>query len=181
MRGRRAIESTARRALSDTSQDTPHASGPSIWPIGFAIGVACLLLGLVISWIVAAIGAIIAVGLRVPLGARRHARRARRRAGDRAGDAGGRRPGQRAGGYGPRRGLDEPLKTYSRSRFLEASTIGLGAAIGAIVTLPVLGFMVLPPFTNLEEDEVDLGPIDNFPEGAFVIATLPREPEGRVR
>ena len=31
--------------------------------------------------------------------------------------------------------------------------------------------MVLPSFTNLEEDEVDLGPLENFPEGEYVIAT----------
>jgi Rieske Fe-S protein len=54
-------------------------------------------------------------------------------------------------------------------RFLEASTVAVGAGIGAIVTLPVLGFMVLPSFTNVEESEVDLGPIDNFPSGVFVI------------
>jgi Rieske Fe-S protein len=69
-----------------------------------------------------------------------------------------------------------PLPTYTRSRFLEASTIGLGAAIGAVVTLPVLGFMVLPSFTNLEEGEADLGPIDNFPEGEFVIASYLANP-----
>ena len=47
--------------MSDTGHDTPHVPGPSLWPIAFAIGVACLLLGLVISWIVAAVGAGIAV------------------------------------------------------------------------------------------------------------------------
>ena len=48
---------------------------------------------------------------------------------------------------------EEPLPTYSRSRFLEATTIGLGAAIGAVVTLPVLGFTVLPSFTNVDESQ----------------------------
>ncbi len=52
----------------------------------------------------------------------------------------------------------------------------MGAAIGAVVTLPVLGFMVLPSFTNLSEEEVDLGPIDNFPEGEYVIATFLTDP-----
>ena len=47
--------------MSDTSHDTPHAPGPSLWPIGFAIGVACLLLGLVISWMVAVVGAVLVV------------------------------------------------------------------------------------------------------------------------
>jgi Rieske Fe-S protein len=72
---------------------------------------------------------------------------------------------------------EEPLPTYSRSRFLEASTIGLGAAIGAIVTVPALGFMVLPSFTNLESTEADLGPIDNFPEGTYVIASYLSNPK----
>ena len=48
-------------ALSEQGHDIPHLPGPSVWPIGFAIGVACLLLGLVISWVVAAIGAVIAI------------------------------------------------------------------------------------------------------------------------
>jgi Rieske Fe-S protein len=69
-----------------------------------------------------------------------------------------------------------PLPTYTRSRFLEASTIGLGAAIGAVVTLPVLGFMVLPSFTNVDKSEVDLGPLENFPEGQYVIATYLANP-----
>ena len=47
--------------MSTNGPDTPHSPGPSLWPIGFAVGVACLLLGLVISWIVAAIGAVVAV------------------------------------------------------------------------------------------------------------------------
>ena len=67
---------------------------------------------------------------------------------------------------------EQSLPAYTRSRFLEASTLGVGAAIGAIITLPVLGFTVLPSFTNLEEDEADLGPIENFPEGEYVIASF---------
>ena len=36
-----------------------HPPGQSVWPIGFAIGIACILVGLVISWWVVAIGAAI--------------------------------------------------------------------------------------------------------------------------
>jgi len=76
---------------------------------------------------------------------------------------------------------DEPLPAYTRSRFLEASTLGVGAAIGAIVTLPVLGFTVLPSFTNIEEDEADLGPLENFPENEYVIASYLANPsQGEV-
>jgi Rieske Fe-S protein len=72
--------------------------------------------------------------------------------------------------------VEAPLPAYTRSRFLEASFFGLSAALGGVLTLPILGFMVLPSFTNVEEDEVDLGPIENFPEGEFVIANYLANP-----
>ena len=122
------------------------------------------------------------------LGGRGDRRRARRRLRARLGQ--GRDP------RGPRRGPEiepetravadvaaastatpeAPLPAYTRSRFLEATALGLGAAIGAVATVPVLGFMVLPSFTNVEEDDVDLGPLDNFPEGDYVIATYLANP-----
>jgi Rieske Fe-S protein len=61
--------------------------------------------------------------------------------------------------------------------FLEASTLGLGAVIGVVVTVPVLGFAVLPAFVNQDYPEVDLGPLDNYPEGDWVIATFTSVPE----
>jgi Rieske Fe-S protein len=143
-----------------------------MWPIGFAIGVACLLLGLVISWVVAVIGAVLAVVFGL-LWARDVTREVR-------GDVPEVEPETRIvadeaapGGPAP----DQPLPAYPRSKFLEASLIGLSAALGGVLTLPVLGFMVLPSFTDVEENEVDLGPIDNFPEGQYVIATYLANPE----
>jgi Rieske Fe-S protein len=160
--------------LSDTGHDTRHVPGPSLWPIAFAIGVACLLLGLVISWIVAAVGAAIAVVAGFLW--------ARDVTHDVRGEVPSIEPETRAVADSASTGAtaavaaDPPLPAYTRSRFLEASTLGVGAAIGAIVTLPVLGFMVLPPFTNVEEDEADLGPIENFPESEYVIATYLANP-----
>jgi quinol---cytochrome c reductase iron-sulfur subunit, bacillus type len=159
--------------LSDLGHDTPHASGPSLWPIAFAIGVACLLLGLVISWIVAAIGAVIAVVFGV-LWARDVTRDVR----DEVPHV---EPETRAVADAPTQATQatstpEPLAGYTRSRFLEATTIGLGAAIGAVVTLPVLGFTVLPSFTNLDETNADIGPLENFPEGTYVIASFLANP-----
>jgi Rieske Fe-S protein len=52
------------------------------------------------------------------------------------------------------------------------STLGVGALIGGIVTLPALGFMIAPAFVDQGYDEVDLGPLANFPEDEFVIATF---------
>ena len=178
MRGRRSIESTAGRDLSNTSHDTPHVPGPSLWPIGFAIGVACLLVGLVISWIVAAIGAALAVVFGV-LWARDVTRDVRDEVPQIEPES--RAVADTASAATPAAATPAPLPAYTRSRFLEASTLGVGAAIGAVVTLPVLGFMVLPSFTNLEEDEIDLGPLENFPEGEYVIATYLSNPnQGEV-
>jgi Rieske Fe-S protein len=159
--------------VSDPGRDSPHLPGPSLWPIGFAAGVACLLLGLVISWVVALIGAILAVvfGLlwardvtsevrgEVP-----HVEPERRTVADVA-----TAPTPVA--------VEEPLPAIPRSRFLEFSLIGLAGAVGGVMTLPVLGFMVLPSFTDVEEEDVNLGPVDNFPEGEFVIATYLAHPE----
>ena len=157
--------------MSDPGHDTPHVPGPSLWPIAFAIGVACLLLGLVISWIVAAVGAAIAV-----VSGFLWAREVTRDVRDEVPVI---EPETRAVADAPSaesavRAQDAPLPAYTRSRFLEASTIGVGAAIGAVVTLPVLGFTVLPSFTNIEEGEADvhrdgeqintLGPGDVFGE-----------------
>ena len=156
--------------MSTNGQNTPHTPGPSLWPIGFAIGVACLLLGLVISWMVALIGAILAVvfGLLWASDVTREVR----------GDVPEIAPERRVAGDGAVEvGPEEPLPAYSRSVFLEVSLVGLSGALGAVLTLPVLGFMVLPSFTDVEEDEIDLGPLDNFPEGQYVIATYLKNPE----
>jgi Rieske Fe-S protein len=49
------------------------------------------------------------------------------------------------------------------------------------VTLPILGFAVIPAFVDQGQPEVDLGPMDNFPEGQFMIATFMLNPdEGEV-
>jgi Rieske Fe-S protein len=159
--------------LSDSGHDTPHVPGPSLWPIGFAIGIACLLLGLVISWVVAAIGAVVAVVFGLLW--------ARDVTHDVRGEVPEVEPETRAiadeAAPEAAPAPESPLPAYSRSKFLEASTIGLGAAIGAVVTLPVLGFMVLPSFTNLDEQEADLGPLENFPRGEFVIASYFAHPD----
>ena len=47
------------------------------------------------------------------------------------------------------------------------------------MTLPVLGFAVLPSFMGegIETSDVDLGPITNFPEGPYVITTFLENPD----
>ena len=46
-----------------------------------------------------------------------------------------------------------------------------------MVALPVAGFAVLPAFVDQGHDEVDIGPIEDYPEGDFVVATFLSNPE----
>ena len=127
------------------TEDHPHVPGPSLWPVGFAVGVVVLMVGLIISWWIAGARRARRARLRVPLGARPdggHGARARPRC--RAGDRSRRRRPRRAGraAMAPRPSEER----YPRSKFLELSTLGLGGVIGGIVTAPALGFMIAPAF-----------------------------------
>jgi len=138
----------------------PHVPASTIGPFAFALGIALVLLGLIVSWPVAAVGGGIAViaGFLWMRDATRELRGLPE-------------------GPPPSRTIDEdeadeeegPAR-YPRNVFLEGATLGIGAAIGVVVTLPALGFMVLPAFTGQEYDPVDLGPLDNFPADQWVIA-----------
>jgi Rieske Fe-S protein len=151
--------------LSD--HDQPHLPPPSLWPIGFAVGIACILTGLVVSWIATVVGAVIAIVFGF-LWIRDVTRPVRAPAPEVEPET--RQPAlTTAGGAAP--GEEGELKAYPRSTFLSAATLGLGAVIGGVIVVPVLGFAVLPSFTNQDEQEAVLGPIEDFPEGTFVIAT----------
>lgn len=163
--------------MTESGHNTSHLPGPSLWPIAFAAGVACLLLGLVISWLVAVIGVVLAVVFGL-LWARDVTRDVRGEVPEIA-------PETRTVADEPSAGtsvaVDAPLPAFPRSKFLEASLVGLAATLGGVMTVPVLGFMVLPSFTNVDEDEADLGPIENFPEGEYVIASYLANPgQGEV-
>jgi Rieske Fe-S protein len=162
-----------------TDHDQPHLPPPSLWPIGFAVGIACILAGLVLSWVVAAVGAVIAV-LFGFLWIRDVTKPVRTPAPDVEAEARAPRAGAppaAEGGDALPVMTEEEIATYPRSAFLSAATLGLGGVIGGIITVPVLGFAVLPSFTNQHDQDVDLGPLENFPESEFVIATYLEDPE----
>jgi Rieske Fe-S protein len=149
-----------------------HLPAPTIWPFAFAAGVALLLVGLIINWILAAIGAVLALvfGFLWIREATREVRHPPAAA----------PPPPPVSELAVEEGAPEPER-YPRSVFLELSTLGIGAAIGGIVTLPALGFMIAPAFVGQGSDEVDLGPLANFPANEFVIATfLSKKDEGSV-
>jgi Rieske Fe-S protein len=160
-------------------RDQQQLPGPSIWPIGFAIGAACLLLGIVLSWYVAAVGAAIAAicaAFWIRDSTRGYATPVEHEPETRAGQAVAAEPTPVAGPA-----MDDPGERYSRSVFLEGTTLGLGALIGGVVAVPAVGFMVAPAFVKQHAKSVDLGPYSEFPEGQFVIATFLRDPsQGEV-
>jgi Rieske Fe-S protein len=150
----------------------PEHPSPSIWPFAFAGGLALVLVGLIVSWPVAAIGAVIAVAFGFLW------------IWDVTRDVRGAPPAEPA--PPPVSELAVPEESveperYPRARFLEGATLGVGALIGGLVTLPALGFMVAPAFVGQEYDPVDLGPLDNYPQGQFqIVKFFSKEDEGDV-
>jgi Rieske Fe-S protein len=71
---------------------------------------------------------------------------------------------------------EEEVDRYPRNVFLEMTTLGIGGVITGIVSLPIVGFAILPAFTGQEIGGIDLGPTDNFPEGDWVEATFLLDP-----
>ena len=152
--------------MSDDQGDTQHVPTPSLWPIGFAIGIACVLVGLVVSVPALIVGAVITLVfgfLWVRDLLRAHPVTAAE-------------PGVEVARVATEADVGPDV---DRATFLSLATIGVGGLIGAAVTLPVLGFGVLPSFMGegVETLDVNLGPITNFPEGEFVIATYLESPE----
>ncbi len=56
----------------------------------------------------------------------------------------------------------------SRRRFLEVLSIGLGALCGAILSVPLVGFVVAPFFRKTPQDWVTLGKVNDYEVGKTV-------------
>jgi Rieske Fe-S protein len=168
--------------LTPSPADKPHVPGPSIWPFVLAVGVALVLIGVIVSpMFVVPLGVVILVVALV--GWARESGAAHAEAPPEL------EPEQRApkaaaipadeGEAAAAPTTDEELESkYPRSVFLETATLGLGGVIGGLVTVPALGFALLPAFTKQHKIRADLGPIDNFPENDkdWTIATFMTDP-----
>ncbi len=133
------------------------------------MGVVALLVGLVVNWWISVFGAAIAIVfgfLWVRDVARGHGLTETPEV-----------EPERRDGRAPVKELAPSPPTYGRSAFLELSTLGLGGVIGGLVTLPALGFMVMPAFLKQRSGAHDLGPLTDFPEGEFVVATFMTRPQ----
>jgi Rieske Fe-S protein len=159
-----------------------HLPPPSLWPIGFAIGIVVLLVGLIIDpLLISSIGAVIAIvfgflwardatsELRAEPVAVEPERREPKEAGVETEVA----PADESGSL-----AEAPV---TRSVFLEGATLGLGAVIGGLIVVPVAGFAALPSFFGQEVHKVDLGPISKFPLNKWFITTFISDPaEGEI-
>ena len=132
----------------------------TIWPIGFAIGIAVLLVGLIVNpFVIAPLGG--AITLIAGFGWVRGAGRTTQPA------------------TSPAQASTEKAEAerFPRSRLLERATLGLGGLVALGVALPAVGFAVLPSFLGQRRRAIDLGPIGAFPEGRFVVATFLSDPQ----
>jgi len=158
--------------------DEHHAlPGPSLWPVGLAVGIATLLVGLILSWVVAAIGAALVLIFGFLWVRELSTRRDAVAESQELADQGAVESPTGAPLPAPEGGPAMPAgDRFPRSRFLEGATLGLGAVIGGLVTIPVIGFAVGPAFIDQGNPDIDLGPTDNFPEGEFRVATFMDDP-----
>jgi Rieske Fe-S protein len=150
--------------------DEPQLPSPSLWPIGFAIGIAVILVGLIINplWI-STIGGAIALVFGI-LWARDATSELRGR--PLAIPPEHREPAAPGAAEAP--SLSE--QRFPRNKFLEGTTLGLGAVIGGMITVPIAGFAVLPGFLGQKQHKVDLGPVSDYSDGQWYIATFMVDP-----
>ena len=153
-----------------TGDDKAHLPSPTLWPIGFAIGVVCVLVGLIVSWPVVAVG-----GAIVLLFGFLWVRDLSKGESDAEPPP---PPTPAAAAAGAAAAMPEPPsgERFPRNKFLEFSTLGLGALIGGLVTIPPLGMLAASGFEGQKFQPVDLGPLSSFPEGQFIITTFVEDP-----
>jgi Rieske Fe-S protein len=157
--------------------DKPELPRPTLWPVGFAIGVACVLVGLVVSWPAVAVGGAIAAIFGFlwvrDLATRRVHPAPQPSAGAPSTDA----PPIPAHLGREAMPPPRPGERFPRSKLLEGATLGLGAVIGGVVTLPAVGFAIIPPFLKQGHKDIDLGPISDYPEGKWQIVHFFLQPQ----
>jgi Rieske Fe-S protein len=160
-----------------------HLPSPSLWPIGFAIGVAVALVGLIVDpVIVSSIGGAIALvfgflwARDAAAGLRDHPVVVEPERRDLV-EAG-------TGEVGPPANIGRDAmphaaagERFPRSKFLEGATLGLGGVIGGLITVPIAGFALLPPFLGQKRREVDMGAVADYKEGQWYIATFNLDPK----
>jgi Rieske Fe-S protein len=151
----------------EPQQGDEKSSGPapSLWPVGFAIGLVCLLVGLVVSWWAVAIGGIIALIFGVVWV---HDLSSSSTEGAEPPEP----PTKEDIAAHPALAAASDTERYPRDKFLEGATLGLGLVIGGLVTIPPLGMLTASSFEGQQFHKIDLGPLSDFPLNTFIITTF---------
>jgi Rieske Fe-S protein len=154
--------------------DKSQVPAPSLLPIAFAIGLVIVLVGLIISsWIAVGVGAVIAIafgGVWIRDLSTKSA----------AGEGEPPPPPEKPVGASISAATTATIaegERYPRDRFLEGATLGLGAVIGAVLTIPPIGMLAASGFEGQSFHDVNLGALDEFPVGKFMITTFVEDPE----
>jgi Rieske Fe-S protein len=155
-----------------SGDDKPQLPQSTLWPVGFAIGLACVLVGLIVSWPAVAVGGVIALVFGF-LWIRDLSKGQRDEQPPPAPATGPAQPATVGAETAP---LGASGERYPRNKFLEFSTLGLGALIGGIVTIPPLGMLVASSVEGQNFNSIDLGPLSDYPEGQFLITTFVEDP-----
>ena len=162
--------------MDPQGDDKSHVPAPSLLPVAFAIGVVVLLVGLIINnWIVVGIGAVIAVvfgGVWL-----RDVSTARAAEGETEEVPPPPSKPAAASVSAATTATIAEGERYPRDRFLEGATLGLGAVIGAVVTIPPLALLTASGFEGQPFHNINLGPITDFPVGKFIITTFRSDPK----
>jgi Rieske Fe-S protein len=159
----------------------PHLPSPTLYPFGFAAGIATILVGLIVNpKVVAPIGGAIALvfaflwvrdATAEYRGVPEEVEPERREVP--ATETAPAVPADEGEAAMPE---PEPGERFARSRFLEGATLGLGGVIGGLITVPVLGLAVAPAFVDQGVGDIDLGPLSNFPENQWMLTTFFLDP-----
>jgi menaquinol-cytochrome c reductase iron-sulfur subunit len=163
-----------------SGDDKAHLPPPTLWPVGVALGIVCILVGLVVSWPAVAVGGgiVLVFGF---LWARDVMARSHPELRTTPAVEPEHRAPVTAALPAPPEPEPEPSGRFARSRFLEGATLGIGGLIGGAVTVPAVGFMAAPAFVRQGHKPLDLGPLTDFPEQQWMIATFLLKPsEGEV-
>src|SRR5690348_14259924 len=119
--------------------DAESQPSARIAPFVLALGVAVLLVGLIVSpLVIAPLGGAITLAAAWTWVRRDHSP-----------------PRTPPSSVSPRQAVER----YSRNRFLERATLGLGGLVALGVAVPAVGFTVLPSFLGQRRRPVGLGPL----------------------
>ena len=157
----------------ESLHEEPHLPAPTLWPIGFAIGIVVVLVGLIINpELISSIGGAIAVVFAFLW--------AREATAELRGEPIVVEPERReVAPPAAQQGVPLPVvegTVVTRSRFLEGATLGLGGVIGGLITVPVAGFAILPGFLRQQQHKIDMGPVSDYVVNQWYVATFISDP-----